>query len=115
MMIYVDIDGTLTDTAGGSGAHWGNANHRVDVISKLKAMQAEGHFIVLWSWAGTEYARKVADELKARYGVEVVAALQKPDLIVDDEINRLRLRLHQSVTTPEEFSTVNPCTGIPAV
>jgi hypothetical protein len=76
-------------------------------------MQAEGHSIVLWSWAGIEYARKVAADLKSRYGVEVVAALQKPDLIVDDEINRLRLRLHQSVTTPEEFATVNPCTGIP--
>lgn len=75
MNLYVDIDGTLTDT---SQAQWGNPI--MPRIEKLRQLIDEGHFVVLWTGAGADYAREFGN----RYGINAHHCLAKPDVIVDD-------------------------------
>ena len=72
--IYIDIDGTLTDDPSGDGAP---IESRVDAV---KRMIAGGQPVVLWSAAGTWYARRFAQDHK----ISVEAAIGKPDFCIDD-------------------------------
>lgn len=96
MTIYVDVDGTLTSKQQGRSAF--KAPPRQDVIDKVKNLIAAGHEVVIWT-GNTRYAHKVCE----LYGIPAVAAVRKPDLIVDNQLRRTRLRLSNKVVTPEEF------------
>lgn len=72
--VYIDIDGTLTDKPEGKGTA---DESRIKIVQR---MIEKGTDVVLWSAAGGEYARKFADD----NGLDVVAALGKPDYCIDD-------------------------------
>ena len=95
MIIYVDVDGTLTERQRG-GSAWKDPI-RQDVLEKVKKAITDGHEVVVWS-GRTKYARDVC---KA-FGISAVAAARKPDLIVDNQVRRTKRRL-KNVVSPEEF------------
>ena len=96
MIIYMDIDGTLTTRQRGNSFF--KYPLRTDVIEKVKQLQAQGHEIVLWT-GSTRYAQRVMDAS----GIHAVAAVEKPSLIVDNQVRRWRHRLADRIITPEEF------------
>lgn len=77
MIVYVDVDDTLVRWAGSK------CIPRTLVIDKIKLRAAAGDELYLWSRAGAEHARRVADFLEI--ADLFVAILPKPDLIIDDE------------------------------
>jgi len=72
--IFVDIDGTLTDSP---GSGWGEVH-----ADRLEAVQilAKHRSVVLWSGRGARYAR----EFNERWGVGAEFAIGKPDMMIDD-------------------------------
>jgi phosphoserine phosphatase len=76
MIIYCDIDGTLTDDPEDK---WGNPH--LDRIEKIKEKINEGHTVFVWSGNGTEYANAFCE----KYGIKPVLALGKPDVYIDDK------------------------------
>lgn len=72
--VYIDIDGTLTNSAGSKGDP---IPSRLDVV---RGMIKDGTPVVLWSSAGCEYAKTFADE----NNLDVTAAVGKPDYCIDD-------------------------------
>lgn len=75
MRIFVDIDGTLTDTP---EAPYGKANEKR--LAHVRGLIAAGHTVVLWSAMGGEYADKFA----TTHRLKVAAAIGKPDVFIDD-------------------------------
>jgi hydroxymethylpyrimidine pyrophosphatase-like HAD family hydrolase len=75
MVIYCDIDGTLT-TAPENG--WGPLCPKV--ISGVKEAIEAGHEVILWSGRGKRYAEAFAE----KHDLKVVCCLSKPDMIIDD-------------------------------
>ncbi|MBF0244433.1 MAG: hypothetical protein HQL31_04090 [Planctomycetes bacterium] len=76
MRIFVDIDGTLTNSP---ESPWGEP--RQDMIQKVKCLALrEDVELVLWSGTGSEYAKEFA----AKYDIQAFACLGKPHLLVDD-------------------------------
>ena len=74
--IYIDIDGTLTDSP---DTRWGRViPGRIEAVKRLIA---EGNLVVLWSAGSDEYAKEFAK----KYELKVHAALGKPDICVDDK------------------------------
>lgn len=69
------------------------------MIDKVKKLVSEGHDIVLWTGGGAEYARKAAIAL----GINNVTTCAKPDLMVDNEVEKWSRRLSRRLITPEEF------------
>jgi hypothetical protein len=78
MVIYCDVDGTLTT----NGAH-GWASPCPKVITDIKAAIEAGHEVIIWSARGGAYAKAFAEKnnLKAAH------FLTKPDVMVDDNVN----------------------------
>lgn len=77
MIVFVDVDDTLVRWAGSK------CIPRTPVIEKVKQRAANGDQLFLWSRAGAEAAREVADYLEI---TELFTAiLPKPELIIDDE------------------------------
>jgi|APSaa5957512535_1039671.scaffolds.fasta_scaffold16415_2 hydroxymethylpyrimidine pyrophosphatase-like HAD family hydrolase len=76
MIIFCDIDGTLTDDPENK---WGKPNlKRIEyVINKIN----EGETVLVWSGNGTEYAK----EFCKKYGIDPVCAIGKPDIYIDDK------------------------------
>lgn len=76
MIIFCDIDGTLTDDPENK---WGNPIHnRIDYIKdKIK----KGHTVLVWSGNGTEYANAFCE----KYEINAVFAIGKPDVYLDDK------------------------------
>ncbi len=72
--IFIDIDGTLTEA---DRAHAKPILYRVE---RVKALMRAGNEIVLWSARGRAYAESFA---KAN-GMEGIACVSKPSLLVDD-------------------------------
>jgi hydroxymethylpyrimidine pyrophosphatase-like HAD family hydrolase len=94
----MDVDGTLTTRQRAeSFFKWGPAGLRPDVIAKVNLLIEQGHEIILWT-GDTEYAQRV---LKAS-GIKAIAAIGKPDLIVDNLVRRNRRRF-SNIVTPEQF------------
>lgn len=77
MIVYVDVDDTLVRWYGTK------CIPRVSVIEKLKARAQAGDRLFLWSRAGDEQARKVAEDLGLTELFEAI--LPKPEHIIDDE------------------------------
>ena len=99
MIVYVDVDGTLTHEQRGRSAFKGPP--RQDVLDKVKRLIAAGHQVVIWT-GKTEYAKRVCE----LYGIDAVAAVKKPDMIVDNQKRTWARRLRQRVITPEEFLAI---------
>lgn len=74
MTLYVDIDGTLTDssTRGGRPIE--------ERVARVRREIERGRDVVLWSATGREYAERFARE----NGLTPLACLAKPDICVDD-------------------------------
>ena len=72
-VVAVDVDGTLHH----------NGVPRLDVIARLRELQAAGYELFLLSARGEVYATKVAVDLGVRE--LFVHVLTKPGFIVDDE------------------------------
>ena len=96
MRVFVDIDGTLTTEQKARSVF--KSEHRQDVIDKVKKLIDEGHEIVLWT-GNTRYAKLAAEEL----GINAIACVGKPDLIIDNEVERWGRRLKRRVISPEDF------------
>lgn len=77
MIVYVDVDDTLVRWAGSK------CIPRTLIIERIKERAIKGDRLFLWSRAGGEQAREVAEEL----GISKIfeAFLPKPDLLIDDE------------------------------
>lgn len=71
--IYVDIDGTLTDSPDQGG---NPIESRLERIRKLALLQE----IILWSGGGKEYVQKFAEE----NNLHGFTMLGKPEFCVDD-------------------------------
>lgn len=74
-MLFIDIDGTLTDSPEYGG------KPLIDRIKKIKYLISQGHEIVIWSGNGTAYAKKFAQDNDI---VGTVCCIAKPTLLVDD-------------------------------
>lgn len=77
LVVYIDVDDTLVRWAGSK------CIPRTLVIEKVKERAANGERLFLWSRAGDEHAKRVADEL----GISEIfeAILPKPQHVIDDE------------------------------
>jgi len=89
MTIYIDVDGTLTETQ----SRWAEPNY--PMIDKVKKLIADGHDIIIWS-GGMRYAQRFCK----KYGLTPTAALAKPRITVD---NQAFIRRRINVLTPEKF------------
>ena len=96
MRYYIDIDGTLTD----SQRRW--AEPVPAMIDAVRALIDVGHEVVIWSGA-TRYAR----DWCAKNAVEPIAALGKPQVIVDNETRRFRRMLTRRIQSPAQFMEGN--------
>jgi len=90
--IYIDIDGTLTDSP---DTRWGRVvPGRIEAVKRLIA---SGERVVLWSAGSDEYAKEFAK----KFQLNVHAALGKPRYCIDDK-NDIRLN-GLTVLSPEEL------------
>lgn len=86
--IFIDIDGTLTDCP--KGEYYGAVfMHRV---RKVRDLIKSGANVVIWSARGTGYA----EDFCSAHGLFPIAAIGKPEKVVDDnpEIRPNWSRLH---------------------
>ena len=92
--IFIDIDGTLTDLP---LKPWGNLiPGRVEHIRRLVA---QGYKVVIWSGGGTRYAQ----EFVKKIGIDdIVTAIGKPEMIVDDDPG-MRPKDRMKIISPDEF------------
>lgn len=79
MRIFVDIDGTITTTP---GSGWGPI--RQDVLERVRQAIKDGHEVVVWSARGRDYVQ----EFCAKYKLRPTACISKPDVLVDDFVER---------------------------
>jgi phosphoserine phosphatase len=95
---FVDVDGTLTDTQCSNSFFKKDCKRWNEMIEKVTKLNDEGHEIIIWS-GSTAYAQKVARALP----FDVVAAIGKPEVLIDNEKRRWGKRLTGRMITPEEF------------
>lgn len=76
-MIFVDIDGTLTDSPEQGG------KPIPERIEKLKKLISDGKEVVLWTGGGSAYAKKFAQD----HGIVGAVCISKPVTLVDDNPN----------------------------
>lgn len=91
--VYCDIDGTLTDLP---TKKWGSPD--MAAIEGLKDIIADGFEVVLWSGGGSQYAREFAE----KYGIEAIARLGKPSVVIDDN-SHIRPIQRIAVVNPKEL------------
>ncbi len=92
-VIFVDIDGTMTDAKDKSAGAARN-----DVIEKVKQLISDGYPVYVWSGNALDYSIAFCK----RHGICPCGILPKPNLIVDDNPNLLPpSRIAR--WTPEEF------------
>ncbi len=91
--IFVDIDGTLTDTP---SRPWGNVIETRLVL--LRDLIKSGREVVLWSGGGTNYAIAFAE----KYNLNPILCIGKPGIWVDDNPT-IRPKERLLIQTPEEF------------
>jgi hydroxymethylpyrimidine pyrophosphatase-like HAD family hydrolase len=102
MRIYVDVDGTLTNKQTGRSFFKKEIGLREDVIQKVKTFYEQGHEIIIWT-GNTEYAKRVALYLLNNYGIKAIAAIGKPEMIIDNEVRKFARRLKKRIMLPEDF------------
>jgi hydroxymethylpyrimidine pyrophosphatase-like HAD family hydrolase len=96
MRFFVDVDGTLTYKQCSRSID--KVPLRSDVINLVKKLITEGHEVIIWT-GNTGYAKRVAKTL----GIDAIACVGKPDVIVDNEQHRFGKKLRRRVITPEQF------------
>jgi hydroxymethylpyrimidine pyrophosphatase-like HAD family hydrolase len=93
LRLFIDIDGTLTDTPESS---WGNPNE--EIINKVKKWIDKGVNVVIWSSRGEKYSRQFCK----KYDIINVICIGKPDLIVDNNPT-IRPKHKMHILTPNQF------------
>jgi len=90
LVVYVDVDDTLTRSAGTK------VLPVPGVVEHVKDLAQSGATVYCWSAAGAEYARSTAQML----GIELcfVGFLPKPNILIDD----------QETTAWKRFTVVHP-------
>ena len=102
-MIFIDIDGTLTD----HGQQGGNA--LPNRIEKVKRLIAKGKEVILWSGGGSAYVKWFAE----KHDIKGAAAyISKPHIMVDDNPN-LRPPGSIILVEPSHFFDDAPITNVP--
>ena len=93
MIIYVDIDGTISHT---EGMDYFNAKPRQDQIDKINKLYHEGHEIVYWTARGSstgidwsKHTKQQIDNWGCKY--TRIETQKKPsfDLFIDDKSKRI--------------------------
>lgn len=93
MIFYFDIDGTLTqDQRIRSDAD-------AEMVAAVRALEAQGHEVVLWTGGGTKYGKEMA----LRLGLSHLPVFGKPEVIVDNERDKWGKRFDTRTITPQEF------------
>lgn len=95
LRIFCDIDGSLTTDPRNM---WGEP--REDVIQTLKAAIDAGHYVVVWSARGEEYAK----DFCKKYGIFPTKAICKPYLCIDDHAPEIRPKGRMKVVPPKDFA-----------
>ena len=91
--IFIDIDGTLTDNPTEPG------NAIPERVERIKHLVGQNQSVVIWSARGAAYARSFASE----HGLlEIVTAIGKPEILVDDDPG-IRAKGSMPIVSPEEF------------
>ncbi len=91
--IFIDIDGTLTDNPTEPG------KAIAERIEHIKQLVGQNQSVVIWSARGAAYARSFASE----HGLlEIVTAIGKPEILVDDDPG-IRAKGSMPIVSPEEF------------
>ncbi len=93
MTYFFDVDGTLTKT---QRPKWAEPN--MEMIAACKGLIKEGHNVVVWT-STARYARRFC----AKYGIEPLLAIGKPQVIIDNEKKKWGNRFKNRTVTPEEF------------
>lgn len=97
-MIYIDIDGTLTDKGGSDG------KPIIERINKVKKLISEGKQVIIWSTGGLEYAQKFCKE----NNLVPYIALGKPTIFIDNSPDiRARSVTKSKYFTPEQFMEID--------
>ena len=91
--LYCDIDNTLT------AEDKRDAAPVPERIARLKRLIDAGVKVVLWSMSGQDYATRFAQ----RHGINAVACLRKPSMIVDDRAPLFRPANRLKIVLPEEM------------
>lgn len=94
MLIYCDVDGTLT-----LKPHhpWGPPNEQM--IDAIKRRIDSGDQVVIWSARGQRYVETFC----AKYGIDAWMMLSKPDIAIDDKTGLDKLCKPRKQFTPEQF------------
>ena len=100
--IFVDVDGTLTQRQTPHSVRRG-VPLRADVVAKVRALAEQGHEIIIWT-GSTKGAREVVKLLNLPH----IAAVGKPDVIVDNQAGSFGRRLKRRVILPEDFVNYVP-------
>jgi hydroxymethylpyrimidine pyrophosphatase-like HAD family hydrolase len=91
-MIYIDVDGTLTN----KDEKWGEPNY--PLIQKVKRLINDGKEVIIWSGNGRGYALAFC----TRYGINPFICLAKPKIVVDDNPH-IRPKGRMNIIHPSEF------------
>jgi len=91
--IFMDIDGTLTDNPTEPG------NAIPERIEHIKYLVGQNQSVVIWSARGAAYARNFARENGL---LEIVTAIGKPEILVDDDPG-IRPNRSMPIVSPEKF------------
>lgn len=95
LRVFCDIDGTLTNDP----CHmWGEPDE--DTIQTLKAAIDAGHYVVVWSARGEDYAR----EFCKKHGIFPTVITCKPYLCIDDHAPKIRPDGKIKVVPPGDFA-----------
>lgn len=76
MKIAFDIDGTLLD-------YENNPNE--EVIKLLKWFKNQGHYIIVWSGGGFDYAKRIVEKLDLPVDEVTFKGNTVPDIAFDDQ------------------------------
>lgn len=97
-MIYIDIDGTLTNQGSKGG------KPIIERIDKVKKLISEGKQVIIWSGSGLEYAQNFCKENQ----LFPYIALGKPSIFIDDNPNICsRSVMKSKYFTPEQFMEID--------
>lgn len=106
MTIFVDVDGTLTQHQRKNALD----QPRPDVIDAVRKLKAQGHTIVIWTSTRRHALNAIAayqldgrstSTTKSEAGELLYVA--KPDMIVDNQVEKWGTRLKRRVISPERF------------
>ena len=69
-----------------------------EMIAAVRALIDDGHEVIIWS-GNTRYARRWCE----KHDIKPQAALGKPDVLVDNQLEKWGNRLKNRMITPEQL------------